>query len=109
MTAHINERVNLDDHHHIIKVYCSVIRPVIESVSYVYHPMMSSAMSDEIESMQRRVLKIVFGFKTPYRVALQSAKIDTLKTRRIATFEKFAKNTAANERFRHWFPSHEPY
>ena len=89
----------------IVKVFCSVIRPVIEYVSSVYHPMLSLALSEEIESMQRRVLKIIFGFRTSYKTALEYAEIGTLANRRSASFEKFARNTAANERFRHWFPT----
>ena len=88
----------------VVQIYTTVIRPVIEYVSVAYHSMLCAALSDELESMQRSAMRIIFGYRTHYNVALESAGIRSLKERREEAFSKFARKTESNEVFRRWFP-----
>ena len=44
----------------IVSVYCAVIRPVLEYASPVWHCGLTGVLSDEIEHIQRRCLRIIF-------------------------------------------------
>ena len=93
----------------IAKIYCSVIRPVIEYAAPIYHWMLTGGQSDEIEKLQRRAMKIIFGYKVAYSAALENCDCSRLDTRRKEISIKFAEKTAANGSFAHWFPLHDPY
>lgn len=93
----------------ILTIYTSTIRPVIEYACCVYHPMMSMSDSNDLEKLQRRALKIIYGFDCSYKDAMEKAGILTLEERRREIFRKFTAKTSANQRFADWFPSHRPY
>ena len=67
--------------HDIVNVYCSLIRPVLEYCCPVWHPGLTRANHDEIESVQRRVLKLIFP-QLSYHDALFVAGLEKLETRR---------------------------
>ncbi len=68
-------------HRDIIAVYCSLIRPVLEYCCPVWHPGLTRANHDEIESVQKRVLKLIFP-QLSYHDALFVAGLEKLETRR---------------------------
>ena len=91
----------------IIKVYTATIRSSIEYASAVYHTMLTTSQSEEIERMQRRCLKIIYGFRVSYREALERSGLLPMTERRIQAFTKFTNKTAASGKFDHWFPLQE--
>ena len=91
------------DEMELVKVYCSVLRSCLEFASPVYGPMLTGELSEELEKLQRRALKIIFGFDQSYRTILEKTGIGTLEERRKVAIEKFAQKTAAGN-YHHWFP-----
>ena len=75
----------------------------------VYGPMMTATDVSEMERLQKRILKIIYGYNTSYRTALTLSGLDSLESRRADLFRKFAIKTAANPRFGSWFPAHKEY
>ena len=47
-------------HNDIVTVYCSLIRPVLEYASQMWHSGLTKTQSDEIERVQRRCLHIIY-------------------------------------------------
>lgn len=45
----------------VVQIYTSLIRPVIKYVNTVYHPMLNVVLAEELESMQRSAMRIIFG------------------------------------------------
>ena len=92
----------------LIEVYKSSLRPVIEFCSVVYHALLTADQSERIERLQKRVLKIVYGFEDSYDILLQRANICPLKTRRENAVLKFARKMSVSPRFgNQWFPRWE--
>ena len=62
-------------------------------------------MSNRIESLQLRIMKIVFGITVAYYIVLEQMSIKTLQERCQDLLLKFAQKTAANPKFNpKWFP-----
>ena len=93
----------------ILAVNCSTIRPVIEYACPAYHPMMNISNTDDLERMQARILKIIYGYNTSYRKAMEMSGLPTLHDRRVEIESKFTLKNAGNPRFISWFPTHFPY
>ena len=90
----------------LLKVYCTMLRPVIEFCSAVYHSLLTEQQSDNLERLQKSALRIIYGFGKEYSEIIELAGIPTLKARRIIAFENFARNISRNERY-NWFPLDE--
>ncbi len=54
----------------ILEVYCAKIHPIMEYACQVWHPGLTKEQSDTLESIQTRVLKIVYK-DTNYKEALK--------------------------------------
>ncbi len=65
----------------IREVYCANIRPIMEYACEVWHPGLTKEQSDSLESIQKRVLKIVHK-DTNYEEALNLAKLPKLSEHR---------------------------
>ncbi|XP_015778385.1 PREDICTED: RNA-directed DNA polymerase from mobile element jockey-like [Acropora digitifera] len=65
----------------LIIVYCAFIRPVLEYASPVWHFSFTQSLSDQIEHIQKRALKIVFP-EDSYSTSLEMANLPTLYQRR---------------------------
>lgn len=52
-------------------IFATTICPVIEYTAPVYHSLLTSTQSEELEKLQRRTLKIIYGHKTSYRPPLE--------------------------------------
>ena len=88
----------------IVALYASTIRPVIEYPCPVYGLMMTASQAEDIEKMQQRVLKIVYGYKVSYKKALEISKLPTMAARRQSISERFTNRVAANPKWSGWFP-----
>jgi hypothetical protein len=75
--------------HDVVKIYCLIIRSVLEYCCPVWHPGLTSQQSEDIEVIQKRCLKIIFP-NTLYRDSLVASNLEKLSDRREKlTFELF--------------------
>ena len=66
--------------------------------------MLSNEQSERLEALQRKALRIIYGFDKSYDELLTITGTCKLKERREATALSFANKLASSERFRHLFP-----
>ena len=74
-------------HTDVVSVYCSLIRPLLEYASQVWHSGLTQSLSDEVEFVQRRCMRIVFP-QLSYADALFVAGLQRLDVRREAAVIK---------------------
>ena len=67
--------------HTVCKFYTTCIRPIMEYACPVYHNSLPNYLSDELESLQKRAMRIIFPFVS-YFEALELAKLETAYNRR---------------------------
>ena len=72
----------------LVQLYCAILRPTIEYTAPTYHAMLTEDMSERIEKLQQRVLKIIYGWNVSYRKALEQSGLTTLKERRQVLVDK---------------------
>ena len=88
----------------LIRIYTTYLRPTLEYAAQVFHPMMSRDQTVEIERQQYLALKTIYGFVYSNAQVLQMSGLESLEDRRLSLCKNFALKTAANGRFRDWFP-----
>ena len=66
--------------------------------------MLTKYQSNRLENVQKRCLKMMFGYDKNYSELLQLSGLQTLESRRALALVKFASNAAKNENYRHLFP-----
>lgn len=71
----------------MVKVFTSLIRPVVEYACQVWHPGLTQQQTDLIESIQERALRFIFN-ELSYENALVSANLDRLSVRRTNLCQK---------------------
>ena len=92
-------------HYDLLGIYKTILRPIIEFACCTYGPMLNAALENDIERLQLRAFKIVFGVNVSYGTALANSETETLSERRNKLIEKFAHKTYQNPRYRNtWFP-----
>ena len=72
-------------------VYCSFIRPVLEYACPVWHTSLPKFLTDELEHIQKRALKIIVPHLS-YSESLIDLKLPTLEERRKLLCRTFYKN-----------------
>ena len=91
-------------HQNTIKlVFTTIIRPVLEYAVQVWHYNTPNYISDEIESLQKRALRIIL----PNHInaeALNQLDIETLPYRRETLLTKFFQNNLRNIYFQDYLP-----
>ena len=92
------------DQSDLLKIFNTVIRSTLEFAVPTYHPMLSNDLCDNIESIQKRASKIIFGWNSNYDELVNSGRIETLQCRRERLTLNFAKKAASDPRVCHWFP-----
>ena len=90
----------------LLKVYKAVILPIHDYCSCVYNFSLTLTQVAALERLQAQALKTIFGYEHSYRSLLEMTGLTTLKARRDARSEKFARKCLASPRFRSWFPLH---
>ena len=70
---------------HLLHYYTTVIRPVLEYTSLLWHPTLTKSQTGRLEAVQRRAINIIFcySFSTPYLSTLALADISSLYARRV--------------------------
>ena len=97
-----NAGMNEDD---LKKIYQTVILPVIDFACPTYHPLLTRTQSEQIEALQKRASKIIFGYNASYKEVISSGRLQLLEERRKTLCINFAKKASADERFAtKWFP-----
>ena len=85
------------------RLYCSLVRSVIEFSSVTYGPMLTKYQENQLENLQKRCLRCMFGYQKSYRQLLEESGLQTLKERRETAMLKFAQKTSKNPVYAHWF------
>ena len=89
----------------LLKIYQTVLLPVLDFACPTYHSLLSLTQSNQLEALQKHAVKIIFGFDMSYNDIISEGKIQLLKTRRNTLCVKFAQKAAANPAFgSKWFP-----
>ena len=87
-------------------VYLSAILPVLDFASPTYHPLLTTTQSLQLEALQKRASKVIFGAKSSYQQIIASGCLQLLEDRRKQLCINFAKKAAADPRFAdRWFPT----
>ena len=92
----------------LLTAYKSIIRPVAEYCSVVFHSMLTDRQDEQIERLQATALRYIYGFGPSYSTMRDWADLPTLRKRRIDACDKFAALCAASPRFSSWFPRARP-
>ena len=87
-----------------LEVYKTMIRPIIEYSSVIYNSMITQEQEEELERVQTRAQKNVYGHVYSKRQLMQMSELETLKERRDKACLKFAQKLASNAKFAGWFP-----
>ena len=88
----------------LLRVYKSMVRPLAEYCSPVFHTMISQSDSLELERIQMQALKGIYGWRLSYNALLEKSGIERLEPRRENRFLELAKKMHQSKRFAHWFP-----
>ena len=73
------------------KLYCGYVRSMIEYSSVTYGPMLTQYQLNELENIQKRCLKCMYGFDKKYNELLRESGLGSLSKRRDNAIAKFAK------------------
>ena len=88
----------------LTQVYKSVLRPVAEYGSVVFHSGLSDEQDERLDRLQNQALRCIFGPRLSGRKMRALAGLSTLRERREILCDKFARKCLSNPRFCHWFP-----
>ena len=77
------------------KLYCGFVRSVIEYSSVTYGPLLTKYQSNDLENIQKRCLKCLYGYDKSYTELLSLSGLSTLEERRNTALVKFAEKTLA--------------
>ena len=83
----------------LVEIYKSSLRPILEFCSVVYHSMISKEQAKALESLQCRVLRVIYGFEVSMEECLEKSGLETLECRRLKRIRKFAVKAAVDENF----------
>ena len=67
----------------LARVYCTVVRPVLDYCAVVYHPMLTYEQDQAVERLQAQALKCIYGYKDSYATMREKAGITTHRARRM--------------------------
>ena len=88
----------------ILHFFFVKIRSVLETNAPVFHLMLTQDDSDDIERVQKIVLKVVLDEKyVDYQTACESMEVESLETRRTKLCLKFALKCLKSEKFKDFF------
>ena len=89
----------------LLKIYCTMIRPIIDYTVPTYHSQLNQEQSNELERFQATAMKIVFGHRVSYRTVLENDMIEPHFQRRENIVKKFTVKASGHRLFKEkWFP-----
>ena len=80
----------------LITSYKTCMRPVTEYASQVYHNSLLKYLSDDLERLQKRALRIILSEKT-YAASLESSNLATMDDRRQTLTERLFSDIVSNK------------
>ena len=90
----------------LIKLYQSLILPVLDYTAVTYHSMLSQTQAKLLENLQKLALKIIYGVTgIQYVILLERSGLPTLAERRTKLVDGFIKKAVQNSRYKDWFPT----
>ena len=75
----------------LLELYNSVLRSAVEYCSVVYHSMIPTALADKLESVQRKALRIIYGWDSNIDDIIAAKNIESLASRREKSVLNFAR------------------
>ena len=88
----------------LIKLYQSLVLPVLDYTSIVYHSMLSNTQDQKLESLQKLALRIVYSTTTlSYDELLTKSGLTTLRERRICFIDNFLLKAINHPIYSKWF------
>ena len=82
----------------------SLVLPVLDYTSVVYHSMLTVTQEQQLEHLQKLALKIIYGmFEANYEDLLAKAGIPTLKQRRLGFVDGFISKALKHPVYSSWF------
>ena len=89
---------------HLLKVYLTYIRPLLEYCAPVIHAGLTAKQAQQIERVQKRALHIIAGYDLTYQDLLQQFGIDNLADRRQQMCLRLGKQILKNSNHRNMLP-----
>ena len=92
---------------HLLHFYITVIRPVLEYASPLWHPTLTKSQIERLEAVQCRAIKsFCYSLSASYLITLELAGILFLHARHVDLSERFFRNIShPHNRLRHLLPS----
>lgn len=84
----------------LYRLYCSLVRPVLECNSVVFHSMLTRTQANELEKLHRQVIRLCFGFEASTDHHIRQHSLKTLEERRHTALRKFTAKMLNNSRFK---------
>ena len=75
----------------LIDVYRSLVRPILDHPSNLFHSMLTDEMSQALERLRRVALKSIYGLSMSYADCLRESGLQLLSERRSELLLEFAK------------------
>ena len=88
----------------LLEVYRSMLLPLLEYCSPVFHHMLTVEQDINLERQQKRALKIIYGFGKEYEELLSLSGLSSLKERKIKGCADFTIKMSNSDRFSDLFP-----
>ena len=66
--------------------------------------MLAKYQTTKLENIKKRCLRSIYGYEKSYEELLEESELESLEERRDKALLKFARKTAKNPQFSHWFP-----
>ena len=89
----------------LLLVYKSVHRSILDFAAPTYNSLLTITQATQLEQLQRRALKIIYGHNFSYSDCLATADIELLSDRRMNLTKNFAAKAVKNPRYSDgWFP-----
>ena len=90
---------------HLMHLYKSQVRGILEYCSTVWHSSLTEADSNDIERVQKAAMRLIMGNNYQgYKKALRHMNLDSLKDRREKMALQFIKKSLRQETFSKLFP-----
>jgi hypothetical protein len=81
----------------LVAYYCTTIRPVVEYACAVWHSSLTEGQSEQLEQLQRRAIKTIFGASLDHEIACMIFDLDpTLASRRESHTRRLFKQLCDN-------------
>ncbi|KAI8493301.1 hypothetical protein Bbelb_293050 [Branchiostoma belcheri] len=85
----------------LILIYIGFVRPVLEYACVIWHPGLTRELSQKIERVQKRSLRVILGSEYDcYHTALDTTGLSRLDTRRDELCLRFARSLTSSEKYR---------